>query len=65
MMRRWPRSFGPRLALGESKLTDRRFKATGVQNAYFPMLIPQHMMEREAEHVEGFAPKLPGDAAKE
>lgn len=37
---------------------DRRFKATGVQNAYFPMLIPQHMMEREAEHVEGFAPEV-------
>ena len=37
---------------------DSRFKATGVQNAYFPMLIPQHMMEREAEHVEGFAPEV-------
>ncbi len=37
---------------------NRRFKATGVQNAYFPMLIPQHMMEREAEHVEGFAPEV-------
>ena len=37
---------------------DRRFKATGVQNAYFPMLIPQHMMERESEHVEGFAPEV-------
>lgn len=37
---------------------DRRFKATGVQNAYFPLLIPQHMMEREAEHVEGFAPEV-------
>jgi prolyl-tRNA synthetase len=37
---------------------DRRFKATGVQNAYFPMLIPRSMMEREAEHVEGFAPEV-------
>jgi prolyl-tRNA synthetase len=37
---------------------DRRIKATGHQNAYFPLLIPQSFMEREAEHVEGFAPEL-------
>jgi len=37
---------------------DRRFKKTGVQNAYFPMLIPQSFMEKEAEHVEGFAPEV-------
>jgi prolyl-tRNA synthetase len=37
---------------------DRRFKKTGVQNAYFPLLIPQSFMEKEAEHVEGFAPEL-------
>jgi prolyl-tRNA synthetase len=37
---------------------DRRFKKTGVQNAYFPMLIPQSFMEREAQHVEGFAPEV-------
>lgn len=37
---------------------DRRFKATGVQNAYFPMLIPRSMLEREADHVEGFAPEV-------
>lgn len=37
---------------------DRRFKDTGVQNAYFPMFIPQSFMEREAEHVEGFAPEV-------
>src|SRR6201987_2390325 len=34
---------------------DGRIKATGHQNAYFPLLIPQSYMEREAEHVEGFA----------
>ena len=34
---------------------DRRFKATGVQNAYFPLLIPKSFLSREAEHVEGFA----------
>ncbi len=34
---------------------DRRFKQTGVQNVYFPMLIPKSFLSREAEHVEGFA----------
>ena len=34
---------------------DRRFKDTGHQNAYFPLFIPQSFLEREAEHVEGFA----------
>src|SRR5215470_600814 len=37
---------------------DARFRATGHQNAYFPMLIPESFMKREAEHVEGFAPEL-------
>ncbi len=37
---------------------DRRFKATGHENLYFPLFIPQHMLEREAEHVEGFAPEV-------
>ncbi len=34
---------------------DDRFKLTGVQNAYFPLLIPKSFLCREAEHVEGFA----------
>ena len=34
---------------------DDRFKATGVQNVYFPMLIPKSYLSKEAEHVEGFA----------
>lgn len=34
---------------------DRMFKETGVQNAYFPLLIPKSYLCREAEHVEGFA----------
>ena len=34
---------------------DRMFKETGVQNAYFPLLIPKSFFSREAEHVEGFA----------
>jgi len=37
---------------------DRRFKETGHVNAYFPMLIPESFMHREAEHVEGFSPEL-------
>jgi prolyl-tRNA synthetase len=37
---------------------DRRFKATGHQNAYFPLLIPMSFIQKEAEHVEGFAPEL-------
>ncbi|HEX2911375.1 MAG TPA: proline--tRNA ligase [Chloroflexia bacterium] len=37
---------------------DNRFKETGVENAYFPLLIPRSFLEREAEHVEGFAPEV-------
>jgi prolyl-tRNA synthetase len=37
---------------------DARFKETDVQNAYFPLLIPQSFFAKEAEHVEGFAPEL-------
>ncbi len=37
---------------------DRRFKDTGHVNAYFPLLIPMSFFEKEAEHIEGFAPEL-------
>jgi prolyl-tRNA synthetase len=37
---------------------DRRFKETGHENAYFPLLIPESLLAREAEHVEGFAPEV-------
>src|SRR5947209_128825 len=37
---------------------DERFKATGHQNAYFPLLIPESLLKKEAEHVEGFDPEL-------
>ncbi len=37
---------------------DRMFKETGVQNAYFPLFIPQSFLAKEAEHVEGFAPEV-------
>ncbi|WP_306318725.1 MULTISPECIES: proline--tRNA ligase [unclassified Streptomyces] len=37
---------------------DDRIKETGTQNAYFPLLIPQSYLIKEADHVEGFAPEL-------
>jgi prolyl-tRNA synthetase len=37
---------------------DGMFKATGHENAYFPLFIPESFMHKEAEHVEGFAPEL-------
>ena len=37
------------------RILDDMFKATGVQNAYFPLLIPKSFLSKEAEHVEGFA----------
>jgi len=39
------------------KVLDTKFKQTGVKNAYFPLLIPQSYLQREAAHVEGFAPE--------
>lgn len=40
------------------KYADEKFKSVGVENAYFPMLIPESFLKREAEHVEGFAPEI-------
>ena len=37
---------------------DRRFKATGHVNAYFPLFIPMSFLQKEKEHVEGFSPQL-------
>ena len=37
---------------------DDMFKATGHQNAYFPLFIPESFLRKEAEHVEGFAPQV-------
>ena len=36
---------------------DDMFKATGHRNAYFPLLIPESFLHKEAQHVEGFAPE--------
>ncbi len=37
---------------------DKRFKDTGHKNMYFPLLIPESLLKKEAEHVEGFAPEV-------
>ena len=37
---------------------DRRFKETGVENVYMPMFIPESLLQREKDHVEGFAPEV-------
>ena len=36
---------------------DRRFKKLGVQNVYMPMFIPESLLQKEKDHVEGFAPE--------
>ena len=40
------------------KQLDERFKATGVQNVYMPMFIPESLLQKEKDHVEGFAPEV-------
>ena len=40
------------------KELDKRFRATGHENAYFPLLIPMSFLSKEKEHVEGFAPEV-------
>jgi prolyl-tRNA synthetase len=40
------------------KELDKKIKALGVQNAYFPLLIPESFLKKEAKHVEGFSPEL-------
>lgn len=37
---------------------DRRFKETGVQNVYMPIFIPESLLQKEKDHVEGFAPEV-------
>ena len=40
------------------KELDKRFKATGVENVYMPMFIPESLLQKEKDHVEGFAPEV-------
>ena len=52
------RPYGYRIWELMQRELDDRFKATGHENAYFPLLIPQSFLEREKQHIEGFAPEV-------
>jgi prolyl-tRNA synthetase len=52
------RPYGYALWEGIQRWMDAKFKSTGVENAYFPQLIPYSFITKEASHVEGFAPEL-------
>jgi prolyl-tRNA synthetase len=52
------RPYGYAIWENMQRALDDMFKATGHQNAYFPLLIPQSFIEREKEHVKGFAPEV-------
>jgi prolyl-tRNA synthetase len=52
------RPYGYAIWEGIQNYLDRRFKATGHVSAYFPLLIPESFLQKEAEHVEGFAPQV-------
>ncbi|MGQ9678713.1 MAG: proline--tRNA ligase [bacterium] len=52
------RPYGYALWENMRALLDARFKATGHENAYFPTLIPESFLKKEAEHVEGFSPQV-------
>lgn len=52
------RPYGYAIWEAVQRYLDGRFKDTGVQNAYFPQLIPLSFIAKEAQHVEGFAPEL-------
>jgi prolyl-tRNA synthetase len=52
------RPYGYSLWENMQALLDARFKATGHTNAYFPLLIPESFLAKEAEHVAGFAPEV-------
>ncbi len=52
------RPYGYRIWELMQSLLDKRFKATGHQNAYFPLFIPESFLQKEAEHVKGFSPQV-------
>jgi prolyl-tRNA synthetase len=52
------RPYGYTLWENMTQRLDARFKATGHRNAYFPLLLPESLLVREAEHVEGFSPQV-------
>ena len=52
------RPYGFALWENMQALLDKRFKDTGHRNAYFPIFVPESLLLREAEHVEGFSPQV-------
>ena len=52
------RPYGYSIWENMQKIVDQKIKQTGTQNAYFPLLIPESFLKKEAEHVKGFAPEL-------
>ncbi|MCX6726575.1 MAG: proline--tRNA ligase, partial [Candidatus Shapirobacteria bacterium] len=52
------RPYGYAIWEGIQNFMDPLIKEHGVKNAYFPLFIPMHYLEKEKEHVEGFAPQL-------
>ena len=52
------RPYGYAIWEGMQRWLDERFKATGHVTAYFPIFIPESLLKKEAEHVEGFAPEV-------
>src|SRR5918996_1694760 len=52
------RPYGYAIWEGIQRAVDDRIKATGHENLYFPLFIPYRLLEKEAEHVEGFAPEV-------
>lgn len=52
------RPYGYAIWEGLQTWLDAAFKRAGVQNAYFPQLIPYSFLQKEADHIDGFAPEL-------
>ena len=52
------RPYGYALWEGIQSFLDKLIKEKGVQNAYFPLFIPMHYLQKEKEHIEGFSPQL-------
>ena len=52
------RPYGYALWEGIQQFLDKLIKEKGVKNAYFPLFIPMHYLQKEKEHVDGFSPQL-------
>lgn len=52
------RPYGYAMWEGVQQEVDKKIKALGVQNAYFPLLIPESFLQKEKKHIEGFSPEL-------